>query len=79
MLEKRMVDGYKAAGLLIEDALFKAKTYEKLNKKITKSKEYKHGYYNGLLFAYCMLALGEFADQPDNQRQIKEILRKKRK
>lgn len=69
------LDGYQAASVLIEKALNSAEKKRpilagwKLNRR---SNEYKQGYYDGLLFAHCLDALGKFPEH--NRKQILKTL-----
>lgn len=56
------LDGYKAAGIVINDfADVAEKNLPKRNGKNYRRKAaFKQGYYEGLAFACSMLALGEF-------------------
>ncbi len=54
------LDGYYAAGLIIAEQMRMAKPKAAKRMKPRPGRQYWLGYYQGLLFAHCQHALGEF-------------------
>lgn len=56
------LDGFKAASLIVRGMLNYASKErpEDRDFSMRETNEYKEGYYNGLLFAHCQHALGEY-------------------
>ena len=64
--------GFYIASALIEKELDKIKTPIKLKPHYKKTSNYKEGYYDGLLKASCLMALGEYPEQ--NKERIEDLL-----
>ena len=68
------IRGYLAADILIEEMLNDAEQkLEPYAKREGRKLEWWKGYHEGLLAAHCMMALGQFPNQPDNKKQIDEL------
>jgi len=69
------LDGYRAAGILIEKAMREAdlKCPKRIPRNIS-SAAVRYGYYKGLLLAHCQMALGEHANHELNKPVIRRIL-----
>lgn len=66
--------GYRAAAMLTKVALKNAekKRPEGWRKNKNAEKAFNEGYWQGLLAAHCLHALGLFPNIPDNKKQIME-------
>ena len=64
------LDGYRAAEIIIAQYLdtYKELVPKRSRKKHTKTKAYTQGYFDGLVFAHCQLALGSFPEH--NKEEI---------
>lgn len=70
------LDGYRAAGIIIEKALRAAdlKCPKRIPRNI-ESADVRYGYYKGLLVAHCQMALGEHPTHELNKPVILETLK----
>jgi hypothetical protein len=75
MKNEDRIRGYMAADILVEEMLHDAKQkLEPYAKREGRKKDWWQGYYEGLIAAHCMMVLGKFPEQPDNKKQISEVL-----
>ncbi len=66
------LEGYRAAGKIIDDLIDEIRDDLPRREINRKSKTFKAGYFHGLVVASAMLALGEFPNIPENAAHIRK-------
>ena len=69
--------GYQAATIQIQNLIKSAQESipKRLKRGYQKRAEYRQGYYDAIVHAYCFMAYGEFPDHPENAARISEIMK----
>lgn len=69
------IEGYEAADFIIEEMMKKARENEPKRKVDKRSAAYRQAYFDGLLFAHCMMVMG--AHPNSNVEPIRAALNRK--